>query len=116
MVSIPGLGPKRARILFEELEVSTVEGLKSACEQTLWQNYRVWAKNQKILGWHRFVKEEPRKNKVRCRTRIWPSPEEKSIGIQGIQVELAGSARRRKETIGDLIGRVRDSRKSEIRD
>ena len=35
MVGIPGLGPKRARILFEELEVSTVEGLKSACEQNL---------------------------------------------------------------------------------
>ena len=35
MVGIPGLGPKRARTLFEELGVSSVDGLKIACEENL---------------------------------------------------------------------------------
>ena len=32
MVGIQGLGPKRARILSKELDISSIESLKSACE------------------------------------------------------------------------------------
>jgi DNA polymerase (family 10) len=32
MLRIPGLGPKRVKILFEELKIATIEELKSACE------------------------------------------------------------------------------------
>jgi DNA polymerase (family 10) len=35
MVGIPGLGPKRARILSKELDVSSIEALKSACENNM---------------------------------------------------------------------------------
>ena len=35
MVGIQGLGPKRARILSKELDISSIESLKSACENNL---------------------------------------------------------------------------------
>ena len=35
MVGIQGLGPKRARILSKELDISSIESLKSACELSL---------------------------------------------------------------------------------
>ena len=105
MVGIPGLGPKRARILFEELEVSTVEGLKSACEQNLVAELQGFgAKSQKkYLDGIDLLRRNQGRTRLDVGLGFGLALKKRVSGIKGvIQVELAGSARRRKETIGDL--------------
>lgn len=105
MVGIPGLGPKRARILFEELEVSTVEGLKSACEQNLVAELQGFgAKSQKkYLDGIDLLRRNQGRTRLDVGLGFGLALKKRVSGITGvIQVELAGSARRRKETIGDL--------------
>ena len=105
MVGIPGLGPKRARILYEELEVSTVEGLKSACEQNLVAELQGFgAKSQKkYLDGIDLLRRNQGRSRLDVGLGFGLALKKRVSGIPGVvQVELAGSARRRKETIGDL--------------
>ena len=75
MLGIPGLGPKRIKLMHEELGVDSVASLKEAAQQG------------RIAPMKGFGKKSEQRIKA----------------IQGVQrVQLAGSARRRKETIGDL--------------
>ena len=97
--------PKRARILFEELEVSTVEGLKSACEQNLVAELQGFgAKSQKkYLDGIDLLRRNQGRSRLDVGLGFGLALKKRVSGIPGVvQVELAWSARRRKETIGDL--------------
>lgn len=105
MVGIPGLGPKRARTLFEELGVSSVDGLKLACEENLVAELQGFgAKSQKkYLDGIDLLRRNQGRSRLDIGLGFGIALRNRISKIPGVmEVELAGSARRRKETIGDL--------------
>lgn len=105
LVRIPGLGPKRARILYSRLKIDSLEKLKAACEE-----HRIVAlegfgekseKNilsglehfQKYSERHRYDEAYPTGRKILEKIKKHP-------GV--IRCELGGSLRRHRETIGDI--------------
>ena len=105
MLRIPGLGPKRAAIIFRELEIATLPQLKQACEegrireldgfaakteQTILEGIELAAAAGKRIYWSEAdeIVTRLRKHLSQC------------DAIQ--QLEFAGSYRRGKETVGDL--------------
>lgn len=105
VLRIPGVGPKKAKALFDQLGIRDIAGLKAACERgEVAQLKGFGAKTQaKILEGIAF------RDTVGRRVRI---DEALPLGLQlleqvrefpgVIRAELCGSLRRRKETIGDL--------------
>ncbi|HEX4415712.1 MAG TPA: helix-hairpin-helix domain-containing protein [Lacipirellulaceae bacterium] len=105
MVRIPGMGPKKAALLRTELGVSSLDELKAACEADRVQGLKGFGKKtqEKILAGIDLA--------ARAHERMyWSHADEiaqqllahmrelKSIR----QMEIAGSYRRGRETIGDL--------------
>jgi DNA polymerase (family 10) len=102
---IPGIGPKRAKALFEELDLGSIDDLRKAAED---------GKIAKIAGFgpktqSRIREELSRGDFGEHRIRIdvaqdYAEPLLDWIRkIDGVKkAEIAGSYRRRKETVGDL--------------
>jgi DNA polymerase (family 10) len=105
MMRVPGLGPKKAAVLFKELGVETLEQLKEVCEtekvrelkgfgakteQAILHGISIAAAANQRISWADAdeVAEAMREHLRACK------------GIE--QLELAGSYRRGKETVGDL--------------
>jgi DNA polymerase (family 10) len=105
MIRIPGLGPKRVKVLFEKLKIATIEELRNAC-----QNHRL----AKLDGFGEKTEENILKgidllasvsNKF-----LYPQAREEAAAIAESlrqlkavrQCEIAGSLRRRKEIVGDI--------------
>ncbi|QDU92989.1 DNA polymerase/3'-5' exonuclease PolX [Lignipirellula cremea] len=105
MMRIQGLGPKKAAVIFKELGVATLEELKTACEEGKIQALKGFGKKteQMILDGIPLAAE--------AETRIlWHDADQTAQALREHletcpsieKLELAGSYRRRKETIGDL--------------
>jgi DNA polymerase (family X) len=105
LIKIEGMGPKRAAFLYRELKIKDVDDLKEA------------AKNNKIARLSGFGQKQEKnilqsisfleKDKGRFLLgEIWPYLEkilEKLAELEVIEkISLAGSARRMKETVGDI--------------
>ena len=102
---IPTIGPKRARALFKELDLGSVDDLKEAAED---------GRIAEIEGFgektQEKIREELKKNDItenRIRLDIAEEFAEPLLDwirqIDGVQkADIAGSYRRRKETVGDL--------------
>jgi DNA polymerase (family 10) len=105
LLRIPGLGPKRAAILFKELKVATLDDLKAACEsgkvralkgfgakseQTILEGIGSAATAGERVYWSTAdqIAAELRAHMIQCKA------------VQTL--EFAGSYRRGRETIGDL--------------
>lgn len=105
IMRVPGLGPKKAAALYKELNITTLEQLKAACEaeqvrqlkgfgakteQTILHGISIAAAANERVYWSEAdtVAQEVKEHLQSC-----PSIE---------QLELAGSYRRGKETVGDL--------------
>ena len=105
LLKIPGLGPKRAAIIFNQLNIKTLEQLKKACqegkireldgfgaktEQTILDGIEIAAAAADRIYWSQAdeIVQRLRKHLKPC----------KAIK----QIEFAGSYRRGKETIGDI--------------
>ncbi|MBD3182447.1 DNA polymerase/3'-5' exonuclease PolX [Candidatus Poribacteria bacterium] len=105
LMDIPGLGAKRARKLYEELGITSLDELKKAAES---------GKISEIEGFGQKTEEnilEELKHGGEGEKRIQISVAEEYViplidylqDMDGVnQVEVAGSYRRRKETVGDL--------------
>lgn len=102
---IPGIGPKRARALFEALDISSVEDLKRAAEDG--RVARIEGFGEKTQA--RICRELEKADMTQDRMRL--DIAEDFAGplitwtrkIDGVKkAEIAGSYRRRKETVGDL--------------
>jgi DNA polymerase (family X) len=106
LLEIPGLGPKTVRLVYEELHVETIEDLRQAAEAgTLRSLKGISARTeQQILAGIEALENRPQKR------LLLPKAEQLIndviAGLDGTpglhSIEVAGSFRRRRETIGDL--------------
>lgn len=105
MVKIQGLGPKRIKILFEKLKISSIPELKEACEK-----HRLAS----LDGFGEKTEENILKG-IELRTRVsdkhlYSTAKEAADEILAVisklreveRCEVAGSLRRKKEIIGDI--------------
>jgi len=105
LLRIPGLGPKRVKILYQKLKVKSAADLAKALDA---------GKVQKLKGFGPKMEEKMRAGlgqaEVTERRMLLNEAETQALAIVGYlnaggnvrQIEVAGSYRRRRETIGDL--------------
>jgi DNA polymerase (family 10) len=105
LLRIPGLGPKRVRLLHEKLQIESLHDLKEALQKGRLQTLRGFG--QKLI--ESIAKGVEKKLYEEKRYRLFdviPVAEEiieelrSSSGV--IEIEAAGSIRRRKETVHDI--------------
>lgn len=105
MLNLAGLGPKRVQKIYHELGVTSLEELKLAAE-----NEEIRALDglgpkteQKILDELKRSKEKQERTRLDRAEELVEPLVSYLEGIEGVQqVAVAGSYRRRKETVGDL--------------
>ena len=105
MLRIPGFGPKRARVVYDQLKVDSIAKLEKACQQD-----RVAAlagfgekSQQKILDGIRQLRQFSSRHHYHRAYALAAVILETLRGLDGvIRCSLAGSLRRRRETIGDI--------------
>jgi DNA polymerase (family 10) len=104
-MTVPGLGPKRARTLHQRLKIGSIDNLRQAAEKhRIRRLHGFGAKTEeKILqalqGW-----EETGRRVLLAGAKVFADAVVRHLRqAPGVgQVEVAGSFRRRKETVGDL--------------
>ncbi len=104
LLRIPGLGAKRIRVLCDELKITGVEDLRKAADGGKLQGIRGFGPKivQKILAEAKGLNGETR-TKLIVAEEIANSLVDWLKGTRRIrQIEIAGSLRRGKETVGDL--------------
>jgi DNA polymerase (family 10) len=105
MLRIPGLGPKKAAALFKELGIDTLDALKQAAEQGRIAELKGFGKKteQSILEGLAAVAEAGQRAYL---ADAKPEADAIIADLQHLkstqQAIVAGSFRRRKETVGDL--------------
>lgn len=105
LLAVPGLGPKRVKALHEALGVDTVEQLRAAAEAGRIRAVSGFGPKteQRILD-HLRSRPAPEPRMLLAVARQYAEALAAHLratpGVQ--QVEIAGSYRRRKETVGDL--------------
>ena len=105
MLGIPGLGPKRIKLMHEELGVDSVAGLKEAAEKGRIAPMKGFGKKseQRMLDGIELLSRFRARRRLDIGLKYGSAFEQRIKAIPGVErVQLAGSARRRKETIGDL--------------
>ena len=105
MLSIPGLGPKRIKQFHDELGIDSIERLKVAGENGHLQELdRMGVKSeQKVLDGIELLKRFSGRRRLDVGLLYGEALETRIAAMEGVsRAQLAGSTRRRKETIGDL--------------
>jgi DNA polymerase (family X) len=105
LLRVPGLGPKKAAALFNALSITSLDELRAACEAGKVRELEGFAaKTERTILEGIAVAESANRRKY------WADADgianrlrEHLATADGVQrIELAGSYRRRKETVGDL--------------
>ncbi len=105
LMRLDGVGPKKARKLFEELDVRTVDDLASELEAGRVQTLDGFGVKSaaKIIDAIEDHKKHTGRFQIRETERLIAGLLEHMQSAPGVaRIELAGSLRRRKETIGDV--------------
>ncbi len=105
MLGIPGLGPKRIKIMNEELGVDSIATLRQAAEENSIAGLKGFGakSQQKMLDGIELLARFRARRRLDIGLMYGEAFEQKIASIDGVvKAQLAGSARRRKETIGDL--------------
>ena len=105
MLAIPGLGPKRIKQFYDELGIESVQQLKVAAENGELQDLdRMGEKSErKVLEGIELLSRFAGRRRLDVGILYGQALETRVSEMEGVQrAQLAGSARRRKETIGDL--------------
>ena len=105
IIGIPSLGPKRARVMYEELGVDSVESLKAACEMGHIAPLAGFGdkSQQKYLDGIELLRRYQGRSRMDIGLTFGRAFEARIAAVPGVvKAQLAGSARRRRETIGDL--------------
>lgn len=118
-MDIPGLGPRRVHAIYNELGVKTIGELKKAAEEHRIQQIEgLGEKTEETI-----LSELKKAGEKEIRTRISVADDiasslvkylKKAKGVK--EVTVAGSYRRRKETVGDLDILVSHKKESDIMD
>lgn len=121
MTAIPGLGPKKIKKMYDELDIKTIGELEYACKVNLLVDLEGFgAKTQeKILQGIDFVKKHKERH-------LYHHAEAAALALfkavsshpKVIRACLGGSLRRKKETVKDidLVASARDEHRAEIMD
>jgi DNA polymerase (family 10) len=105
ILRVPGLGPKRAAILFHELNVSNIDQLREACQQHRVRELKGFgAKSEEAILQGLDIAAEA------DRRMLWANADQHVQSILGHmdgcraieKIEAAGSYRRCRDTVGDL--------------
>ena len=105
IVRIPGLGPKKASAIYKQLGVSTLDQLRTACEQHQIRELKGFGAKTEELILHGIDLAATSEQRV-----LWATADELVQDLRAHlsdcpaieQLEFAGSYRRGKETVGDL--------------
>ncbi len=105
VVRLPGLGPKKARRLWVELGIESVDDLEAAARSGLigeLPGFGVKSQEKILSGIERF-RQNTRRFGLSVADRLVEPLLERLRAVAGVErVEVAGSYRRRKETVGDI--------------
>jgi DNA polymerase (family 10) len=104
---IPGLGPKRAKLLHDELGIASIDELRQAAEDGRLKDVKGFGKKAEENVIAAFAAGADGRPKARMLlSKALPVGEELVDALRAhpaaIRVELAGSARRRADTVKDL--------------
>ena len=105
LLRIPGLGPKKAKKLYEELKIASIEALEKACQENRLVDIEGFGKKsqEKFLDGIRQVREFSSRHLFHHTLEVaTPLFEAVRKHPKVIRAELAGSLRRSKETIKDI--------------
>ena len=105
MLAIPGLGPKRIKQFHDELQIESIDQLRVAGENgNLRELDRMGVKSeQKVLDGIELLKRFSGRRRLDVGILYGEALEGRIAAMEGVsRAQLAGSTRRRKETIGDL--------------
>ncbi|HJM55639.1 MAG TPA: helix-hairpin-helix domain-containing protein [Poseidonia sp.] len=105
MLGIPGLGPKRIKVMHDELGVDSVASLKEAAEENRIAPMKGFGakSQQRMLDGIELLARFRERRRLDIGLRYGEAFQQKIAAIKGVKrATLAGSARRRKDTIGDL--------------
>ena len=105
MLRIPGLGPKKVGALYHELKIENIEGLEKAVQAGKVAGLTGFGQKSadKILEGIAFLAQSAGRTPLGVADAIASELKERVAGFKGVRrVEIAGSVRRGKETVGDL--------------
>ena len=105
MLGIPGLGPKRIKLMADELGVDSVAALKEAALNNQIAPMKGFGakSQQRMLDGIELLSRFRARRRLDIGLRYGEAFQRKIAALDGVhRATLAGSARRRKDTIGDL--------------
>ena len=105
MIRIPGLGPKRAKQIYDQLGIATLAGLEQAAREGRLRALRGWQETMeaKVLQGIADLKAwRGRFRLVEADAAIRPLLERLEATQELTHLQVAGSYRRRRETVGDV--------------
>ena len=105
MIRIPGLGPKRAKQIYDQLGIATLAGLEQAAREGRLRALRGWKETMeaKVLQGIADLKAwRGRFRLVEADAAIRPLLERLEATQELTHLQVAGSYRRRRETVGDV--------------
>jgi len=118
-LDIPTLGPKKVSTLFHELNITTIKELKEACKKGELRNLDGFGE----LTEHNILRGIALQEKTQGRNLLHHATEvglevmkflKKSVAVD--RLNIAGSLRRRKETIGDIDILVTSTKPEDVMD
>ncbi len=105
LLEVPNLGPKRAKLVFDELGVRSLEDLRNAAEAHRLAGIKGLGPKVEeniLTGIHNLQAVSSRMLINQAYDQAAAIIEEMSASLPGLHVSTAGSLRRMKETIGDI--------------
>lgn len=105
LLRVPGLGPRKAAAIYEQLGISNLDALQAACETGEIRGLKGFGEKteQAILAGIRVAATADHRIRWAEADAIAAAIREHLAGVAGIkQLEMAGSYRRGKESVGDL--------------
>lgn len=105
LLEIPGMGPKKVSLVYQELNVQGIEDLKKAIDSDTLASLPGLGETsaKKIAEGIAFLKSRGDRTPLGIALPIAQMFAERIAGFSGVkQVEIAGSLRRGQETIGDI--------------
>jgi DNA polymerase (family 10) len=105
MLTIPGFGPKKAKVVYEKLKISSINDLEVACKKDRLKDLEGFGKKsqEKILEGIQFIKKHSERNQfdfaLAEADKIYQDIKKSKKVIRS---EIGGSLRRKRETIKDI--------------